>query len=33
MNTDEAACRAYWTEQMEAGYAIVEKLIAFPVNE
>ena len=30
---DEAARRAYWTEQMEAGYAIVEKLIAFPVNE
>ena len=30
---NEAARRAYWTEQMEAGYAIVEKLIAFPVNE
>ena len=36
MNTsinDEAAHRAYWTEQMEAGYAIVQKLIEFPVNE
>ena len=33
MNTDEAARRAYWAEQMEQGYAIVEKLIAFPVNE
>jgi len=32
-NHDEAARRAYWTEQMELGYAMVEKLIAFPVNE
>lgn len=32
-NHDEAARRAYWTEQMEQGYAMVEKLIAFPVNE
>jgi len=31
--SDEAARRAYWTEQMEQGYAMVEKLIAFPVNE
>lgn len=31
--SNEAARRAYWTEQMEAGYAIVEKLIAFPVQE
>ena len=30
---DETVRRAYWTEQMEQGYAIVEKLIAFPVNE
>ena len=30
---NEGARRAYWTEQMEAGYAIVEKLIAFPVSE
>lgn len=33
MNNDEAARRAYWTEQMELGYAMVEKLIAFPVDE
>jgi hypothetical protein len=33
MNNDEAARRAYWTEQMEQGYAIVQKLIEFPVNE
>lgn len=35
MNNDnsETARRAYWTEQMEQGYAMVEKLIAFPVNE
>jgi D-alanyl-D-alanine dipeptidase len=33
MNHDEAARRAYWTEQMEEGYAMVEKLIAFPVEE
>ena len=32
-NHDEAARRAYWAEQMELGYAMVEKLIAFPVNE
>lgn len=34
-NTDnsQTARRAYWTEQMEQGYAMVEKLIAFPVNE
>ena len=30
---DEAARRAYWAEQMELGYAMVEKLIAFPVKE
>ena len=32
-NSNETARRAYWTEQMEQGYAMVEKLIAFPVNE
>jgi D-alanyl-D-alanine dipeptidase len=32
-DSDEAARRAYWAEQMELGYAMVEKLIAFPVNE
>src|SRR5215510_11948775 len=32
-NTDDAARRAYWAEQMELGYSMVEKLIAFPVNE
>jgi len=30
---DDTARRAYWTEQMELGYAMVEKLIAFPVAE
>ncbi len=33
MNTDDDARRAYWTEQMEAGYALVQKLISFPVSE
>jgi hypothetical protein len=33
MTTDDPARRAYWAEQMEAGYAIVQKLIEFPVNE
>lgn len=32
-NDDENARRAYWTAQMEQGFAMVEKLIAFPVNE
>ena len=31
--TDDSARRAYWTEQMELGYEMVQKLIAFPVNE
>lgn len=31
--TDTQARRAYWTEQMEAGYAMVQKLIEFPVRE
>jgi D-alanyl-D-alanine dipeptidase len=30
---DDAARRAYWAEQMELGYAMVQKLIAFPVSE
>lgn len=30
---DDAARRAYWTEQMELGYQMVEKLLAFPVRE
>ena len=33
MNHDEAARRAYWADQMEQGYAIVQKLIEFPVDE
>lgn len=32
-NTDDSARRAYWSEQMELGYEMVQKLIAFPVNE
>ena len=32
-HNDDAARRAYWAEQMELGYAMVQKLIAFPVNE
>lgn len=30
---DDAARRAYWTEQMEAGYALVPKIVAFDVDE
>ena len=30
---DDTARRAYWTEQMELGFAMVEKLISFPVAE
>ena len=30
---DEDARRAYWAEQMELGYALVEKLIAMPIDE
>ena len=33
MNNDVTARRAYWTEQMELGYELVQKLVAFPVNE
>jgi len=32
-HTDDAARRAYWAEQMELGYAMVQKLITFPVSE
>lgn len=32
-NSDDAARRAYWTEQLELGYEVVQKLIAFPVEE
>ena len=32
-NDNEASRRAYWAEQMELGYAMVQKLIAFPVSE
>src|ERR1044072_4847361 len=31
--TDDAARRAYWTEQMELGYELVQKIIAFEVRE
>jgi D-alanyl-D-alanine dipeptidase len=30
---DDAARRAYWTEQLEQGYEVVQQLIAFPVQE
>ena len=30
---DDKARSTYWAEQMELGYEIVQKLIAFPVNE
>ena len=30
---DDAERRAYWAEQMELGYAMVQQLITFPVNE
>ncbi len=33
MDTSETARRAYWAEQMELGYKMVEELIEFPVNE
>src|SRR4051812_31078452 len=31
--SDDAARRAYWTEQLELGYGVVQQLIAFPVQE
>ncbi len=33
MENSEEARRAYWTEQMELGYGMVEELITFPVEE
>ena len=33
MPMDDSAHRAYWTEQMELGYEMVEQLLAFPVDE
>lgn len=30
---DDAARRDYWADQMEQGYAFVERLLAFPVEE
>jgi D-alanyl-D-alanine dipeptidase len=33
MTNDDKARRADWAEQMEQGYAMVEKLLAFPVEE
>ena len=33
IDLSDAARRAYWTEQMELGSALVEELIAFPVEE
>lgn len=32
-DSSEAERRAYWTEQMELGYGMVEELLAFPVEE
>ena len=31
--SDNSARRAYWAEQMEFGYVMVEELLAFPVEE
>ncbi|WP_010583707.1 peptidase M15 [Schlesneria paludicola] len=31
--TDDAARRAYWAEQMELGYALVQRILAFEVLE
>lgn len=31
--SDDAARRAYWKEQLELGYEVVQQLIAFPVEE
>ncbi len=30
---DDSAQRAYWTEQLELGYGMVEELLTFPVEE
>ncbi len=31
--TDETARRQFWADQMEQGYALVEQLLVFPVDE
>ncbi len=33
MIENEAARRAYWTEQLDLGYAMVEQLLEYPVEE
>lgn len=33
LDSSDAARRAYWTDQMEQGYALAQKQIAFPVQE
>jgi D-alanyl-D-alanine dipeptidase len=33
LSPDDTARRAYWAEQMELGYQVVEQLITFPVEE
>ncbi len=32
-NSDEAARRSYWAQQMEAGYEVVQRVLKFEVNE
>ena len=32
-NSDETARRAYWAQQMEAGYEVVQQVLKFEVNE
>lgn len=32
-NSDDAARRAYWAEQMELGYALIQKVLPFKVEE
>ena len=32
-SANDDARRAYWAEQMELGYKMVEQLLAFPVCE
>ena len=31
--TDDKARRAYWAEQMQLGYELVQKVLAFDVRE
>lgn len=31
--TDDAARRAYWTQQMDLGYELIQKVLAFPFEE